>query len=99
VSLFDFGMISSGSDALTTIVNLAVPTERLAESSTLVLGHLQFEALVTAARLSPNMNEFALIAMLGLLGLRIFEACGAAEAAAHAAAGSVGPVDRTIRQG
>jgi hypothetical protein len=29
VSLFDFGMISSGSDALTTIVNLAVRTERL----------------------------------------------------------------------
>ena len=30
------------------------------------------------ARLSPNRNDFALIAMLGLLGLRIFEACGAA---------------------
>jgi site-specific recombinase XerD len=26
---------------------------------------------------SPNINDFALIAMLGLLGLRIFEACGA----------------------
>src|SRR5436190_2664887 len=47
-----------------------------AESPTLGLGHLQFEALITAARLSTNINDFALIAMLGLLGLRIFEACG-----------------------
>ncbi|WP_199512171.1 tyrosine-type recombinase/integrase [Nucisporomicrobium flavum] len=51
----------------------SVPTE----SPTLGLGHLQFEALITAARLSPNINDFALVAMLGLLGLRIFEACGA----------------------
>ena len=48
-----------------------------AESPTLGLGHRQFEALITTARLSPNINDFALIAMLGLLGLRIFEACGA----------------------
>ena len=48
-----------------------------AESPTLGLGHLQFEALLTAARLSADINDFALIAMLGLLGLRIFEACGA----------------------
>jgi len=48
-----------------------------AESPTLGLGHLQFEALLTVARLSANRNDFALIAMLGLLGLRIFEACGA----------------------
>ena len=47
------------------------------ESPTLGLGHLQFEALITSARLSDNPNDFALIAMLGLLGLRIFEACGA----------------------
>jgi len=47
------------------------------ESPTLGLGHLQFEALITTARLSGNPNDFALIAMLGLLGLRIFEACGA----------------------
>jgi integrase/recombinase XerD len=47
------------------------------DSPTLGLGHLQFEALLTAARLSDNRNDFALIAMLGLLGLRIFEACGA----------------------
>jgi site-specific recombinase XerD len=46
------------------------------DSPTLGLGHLQFEALLTTARLSAN-NDFALIAMLGLLGLRIFEACGA----------------------
>ena len=32
---------------------------------------------ITTARLSVNPNDFALIAMLGLLGLRIFEACGA----------------------
>jgi integrase/recombinase XerD len=48
-----------------------------ADSPTLGLGHLQFEALITAARLSPNPNDFALVALLGLLGLRIFEACGA----------------------
>lgn len=47
------------------------------DSPTLGLGHLQFEALLTTARVSANRNDFALIAMLGLLGLRIFEACGA----------------------
>jgi integrase/recombinase XerD len=47
-----------------------------AESPTLGLGHLQFEALITTARLSDNINDFALVALLGLLGLRIFEACG-----------------------
>ncbi len=47
------------------------------ESPTLGLGHLQFEALITTARLSVNPNDFALVAMLGLLGLRIFEACAA----------------------
>jgi integrase/recombinase XerD len=36
--------------------------------------HLQFEALLTAARESPHPRDFALVAMLGLLGLRIFEA-------------------------
>jgi len=33
--------------------------------------------MLTAARESPNHNDFALVAMLGLLGLRIFEATGA----------------------
>ena len=47
------------------------------ESPTLGLSHLQFEALLTAARISINTNDFALVTMLGLLGLRIFEACGA----------------------
>jgi integrase len=47
------------------------------ESPTLGLTHLQFEAMLTAARESPNTNDFALVAMLGLLGLRIFEATGA----------------------
>jgi integrase len=36
--------------------------------------HLQFEALLTAARQSPDPCDFALVTMLGLLGLRIFEA-------------------------
>jgi integrase/recombinase XerD len=39
--------------------------------------HLQFEALLTAARESANPSDFALVAMLGLLGLRIFEATSA----------------------
>jgi site-specific recombinase XerD len=47
-----------------------------AESPTLGLSHLQFEALLSAARESVNRYDFALVAMLGLLGLRIFEACG-----------------------
>jgi site-specific recombinase XerD len=45
------------------------------ESPTLGLSHLQFEALLTAARDSENRFDFALVAMLGLLGLRIFEVC------------------------
>ena len=48
-----------------------------AESPTLGLTHLQFEALLTAARESSHPCDFALVAMLGLLGLRIFEATGA----------------------
>ncbi len=46
------------------------------ESPTLGLTHLQFEALLCSARASANRADFALIAMLGLLGLRIFEATG-----------------------
>ena len=42
-----------------------------AESPTLGFTHLQFEALLTAARESANPCDFALVAMLGLLGLRI----------------------------
>jgi integrase/recombinase XerD len=48
-----------------------------AESLTLGFTHLQFEALLTAARESSHPCDFALVAMLGLLGLRIFEATGA----------------------
>ena len=47
------------------------------ESPTLGLTHLQFEAMLATARSSSNLNDFALVAMLGLLGLRIFEECGA----------------------
>jgi site-specific recombinase XerD len=47
-----------------------------AESPTLGLTHLQFEALLTAAKKSADVCDAALVAMLGLLGLRIFEATG-----------------------
>lgn len=47
-----------------------------AESPTLGLTHLQFEALLTAARHSTNRCDFTLVTLLGLLGLRIFEATG-----------------------
>jgi integrase/recombinase XerD len=47
-----------------------------AESPTLGFTHLQFEASLTVARESVNDYDFALVAMLGLLGLRIFEATG-----------------------
>ena len=48
-----------------------------AESPTLGFTHLQYEALLTAARESANPCDFALVAMLGLLGLRILEATSA----------------------
>ena len=48
-----------------------------AESPALGFTRLQFEALLTAARQSANSCGFALAAMLGLLGLRIFEATSA----------------------
>jgi integrase/recombinase XerD len=48
-----------------------------AESPTLGFTHLQFEALLTAARQSADPCDSALVAMLGLLGLRIFEATSA----------------------
>jgi integrase/recombinase XerD len=47
------------------------------ESPTLGFIHLQFEALFAAARESANPYDFVLVAMLGLLGLRIFEATAA----------------------
>jgi integrase/recombinase XerD len=48
-----------------------------AESPTPGFTHLQFEALLTAAREPGSPYDFALAAMPGLLGLRIFEATGA----------------------
>ena len=47
------------------------------ESPTLGLTHLQFEAMLTAARESTNHFDFALVCLLGPLGLRIFETVGA----------------------
>jgi integrase/recombinase XerD len=47
------------------------------ESPTLGLTHLQFEAMLSAARQSDNTFDFALVCLLGLLGLRIFETVGA----------------------
>jgi site-specific recombinase XerD len=47
------------------------------ESPTLGLTHLQFEAMLTAARQSGNPFDFALVCLLGLLGLRIFETVAA----------------------
>lgn len=49
------------------------------ESPTLGLSHLQFEAMLAASRDSTNVNDFALVALLGLLGLRIFEATASIE--------------------
>jgi integrase/recombinase XerD len=46
------------------------------ESPTLGLTHLQFEAMLAASRQSTNDFDFALVTLLGLLGLRIFEATG-----------------------
>src|SRR5665213_239946 len=46
------------------------------QSPTLGLIHLQFEAMLAAGRDSANECDFALVCLLGLLGLRIFEACG-----------------------
>ena len=57
----------------------ALPAEHVrrpaisAESPTLRFTHMQFEALLTTARKSSNPRDFALVATLGLLGLRIFE--------------------------
>ncbi|MDO7869550.1 tyrosine-type recombinase/integrase [Nocardioides jiangxiensis] len=47
------------------------------ESPTLGLNHLQFEGMLVAGKESANPNDFALVAMLGLLGLRISEAVNA----------------------
>jgi len=48
-----------------------------ADSPTLGLTHLQLEALLSTARDSTNPYDFGLVCLLALLGLRIFEACGA----------------------
>ncbi|HEY3262135.1 MAG TPA: hypothetical protein VGJ95_18045 [Pseudonocardiaceae bacterium] len=39
--------------------------------------HLQLEALLTVAWGSADPFDIALVCLLGLLGLRIFDACGA----------------------
>jgi len=48
-----------------------------ADSPTLGLTHLQLETVLSTARDSANPFDFALVCLLGLLGLRIFEATGA----------------------
>ncbi|MEV6071192.1 tyrosine-type recombinase/integrase [Nocardia sp. NPDC052001] len=53
----------------------ASSTARPRTSPTLGPSHLRFEALLCAARDSDNPPDFALVAMLGLLGSRISEAC------------------------
>jgi integrase/recombinase XerD len=70
-----------------------------AESPMRGFTHLQFEALLTAARQSSNPSGFALVAMLGLLGLRIFEATTrqVAASAKSTAAGCYGFVARAPR--
>jgi hypothetical protein len=50
---------------------------RVAQPHSSRISYLQFEALLSAARESASPNDFALVAMLGLLGLRTFEATGA----------------------
>ena len=44
------------------------------QSPALGLSHLQFEAMLATARDSNNPYDFALVSLLGLLGLRISEA-------------------------
>jgi integrase/recombinase XerD len=71
-----------------------------AESPTLGLSHLQFEAIIAAGRDSTNVNDFALVAMLGLLGLRIFEATSSditalGEARGHRVLGVHGKGDKS----
>jgi integrase/recombinase XerD len=72
-----------------------------AESPTLGLSHLQFEALLVAAGQSAHASDFALVCFLGLLGLRIFEACGAdiadlGEEHGHRVLRVVGKGDRVV---
>ena len=72
-----------------------------AESPTLGLTHLQLEALLTAARLSADRYDFALVCLLGLLGLRIFESCGTniadlGEEHGHRVLRVVGKGDKTV---
>ncbi|NHC43644.1 tyrosine-type recombinase/integrase [Motilibacter aurantiacus] len=71
------------------------------ESPTLGLSHLQLEALVSAARGSANRYDFALVCLLGLLGLRVFEACGLSlsdigEEHGHRVLRVVGKGDKTV---
>ena len=47
------------------------------DSPTLGLTHLQFEAMLHAGSESDNPYDFAMVAMLGMLGLRLMEACNA----------------------
>ena len=68
-----------------------------AGSPTLGFTNQQFEALLTSARESGNLCDFALVAMLGLPGLRIFEATGTDIADLGEEHGHRGPA--RVRQG
>jgi integrase len=70
-------------DTDSTVVYAEQDPDAVVEAATAVLAQAvtqartSVEALLTAARESPHPCDFALVAMLGLLGLRIFEATGA----------------------
>jgi integrase len=66
------------------------------ESPTLGFTHLQFEAMLTASRESANPSDFALVAMLAPLGLRIFEATSAN--IADLGGGTLPPRPASLRQ-
>jgi len=69
--------LTGGGDGPTTPAVIPLPGQApLRGDADTYLYLLACAAGIATARLSVNPNDFALIALLGLLGLRIFEACG-----------------------